>query len=444
MTRTGRLLSGWGIAEGEVQLGVTRKSLHDVLLRAAGPDALVSAKTCTGFEQDENSVTATFEDGSSVRGDLLLGADGLRSVVRAQLHGEQAPALRRVRRCRKAHRPGRRAEPPLPPGVVRLFWGPGASFGMYHVGPGIVYIFGWQKGPEGEHERGRRKQEWLERYKDWSPEINELIGRTEEESIHQTDIYDRPPAVERWGDGACEPRRRCRARDDVQHGARRLPGVRGHRGADPGAGRTRCDAGGAARLRGRPQGARRPVHESLRPGVEPQRDVENPLGWRLRNLVLRGASKRVSKGEEALKIEVSETVAKQDGGRGELLAALGRGKYLSIETFKRDVDRRDDARLVRGRKRPCLLPLGPGDAQDEADSAESRGDGGGLQRPRHGQRPADVPARVEPSCRSPTGRASLRRTTASTGWRRCFRSSCSAACPVVTVIVVYDEILPEG
>jgi PPOX class probable F420-dependent enzyme len=29
-------------------------------------------------------------------------------------------------------------------------------------------------------------------------------------------------------------------------------------------------------------------------------------------------------------------VAQQDGGREELLAALGRGKYLSIETFKRD------------------------------------------------------------------------------------------------------------
>lgn len=44
-----------------------------------------------GFEQDEDGVTAFFADGSRERGDLLIGADGIRSTVRAQLFPDVQP-----------------------------------------------------------------------------------------------------------------------------------------------------------------------------------------------------------------------------------------------------------------------------------------------------------------------------------------------------------------
>ena len=44
------------------------------------------------LEQDENQVVARFADGSRARADLLVGADGLRSAVRAQLFPGLEPA----------------------------------------------------------------------------------------------------------------------------------------------------------------------------------------------------------------------------------------------------------------------------------------------------------------------------------------------------------------
>ena len=49
-------------------------------------------KGFVSLAQDERGVTARFEDGTEVHGDLLIGADGLRSAVRAQLFPGLEPA----------------------------------------------------------------------------------------------------------------------------------------------------------------------------------------------------------------------------------------------------------------------------------------------------------------------------------------------------------------
>ncbi len=58
------------------------RMLRDGFYRAAAPERYHRGKWLKRFEQDGGAVTAQFSDGSKLRADLLVGADGLRSTVR--------------------------------------------------------------------------------------------------------------------------------------------------------------------------------------------------------------------------------------------------------------------------------------------------------------------------------------------------------------------------
>ena len=92
----GRLLAGGSMKDLEAKYGTLVVVAHRAELQAALLKALADApvhlnKSLARFDQDASGVTAHFEDSSVVAGDVLIGADGIRSVVRAQLHGRQPP-----------------------------------------------------------------------------------------------------------------------------------------------------------------------------------------------------------------------------------------------------------------------------------------------------------------------------------------------------------------
>ena len=73
---------------------VYRPDLLDVLARAvkrAKPDAIHLSSRCVGFTQSDDSVTLKLESGATVRGDALVGADGVHSRVRQGLFGADKP-----------------------------------------------------------------------------------------------------------------------------------------------------------------------------------------------------------------------------------------------------------------------------------------------------------------------------------------------------------------
>jgi 2-polyprenyl-6-methoxyphenol hydroxylase-like FAD-dependent oxidoreductase len=69
---------------GQPMVGLARATLAELVsdaLRRAGV-RLAYHKRLSGIDQDAAGVTAYFADGSSARGDLLIGADGVRSATR--------------------------------------------------------------------------------------------------------------------------------------------------------------------------------------------------------------------------------------------------------------------------------------------------------------------------------------------------------------------------
>src|SRR5215218_5062808 len=88
-------LGSWPVREmnerfGVSVTGVTRAALHPQLLPPVS-DLLRLDSSCSSYRQDADGVVALFADGGESRGDVLVGADGLQSVVRRQLRGEESP-----------------------------------------------------------------------------------------------------------------------------------------------------------------------------------------------------------------------------------------------------------------------------------------------------------------------------------------------------------------
>src|SRR5215207_2042139 len=81
---------------GEVRWGapfynVHRADLHDALRAAVGDQHITLGACCVSVDQDGSGVAIGFADGRRLTGDLLIGADGVHSVVREYVAGPDQP-----------------------------------------------------------------------------------------------------------------------------------------------------------------------------------------------------------------------------------------------------------------------------------------------------------------------------------------------------------------
>ncbi len=202
-TANGRLMYGWSVREIERQVGsptfgVRRPDLHRVLLDAVEDGVVRFGETCEGFEQDGEGVRVRLASGEEERGDVLIGADGMRSALRAELPGATQPRYAGYVSWQAIARVGTDV---VPVGLFRVLWGRGARFLFYRIGPEDVYWEGTFAAPAGGGEPvERRRQAVLERFRGWSAPVETIVGATEGEAITRADMYDRPTSKQ-WGAG---------------------------------------------------------------------------------------------------------------------------------------------------------------------------------------------------------------------------------------------------
>jgi 2-polyprenyl-6-methoxyphenol hydroxylase-like FAD-dependent oxidoreductase len=176
-------------------LAIHRGELQKILLAAAGETEIKLGARCTGFDQDERQVTAFFEDGTTARGDLLIAADGIRSLIRAKLFGN--------RKLRYAGYTVWRGvtEFHLKQSTGMTSIGRGAQFGLFPMTRGRVYWFASANAAEGDKDWPiGRKRELLKRFANWHEPIRAVIEATDEDAILRNDIYDMNP-MRGWSKG---------------------------------------------------------------------------------------------------------------------------------------------------------------------------------------------------------------------------------------------------
>lgn len=74
---------------GQRPYPVARADLQALLMERFGTDRIRLGMRMTGVTQTEDAVTVTFENGETDTADVLIGADGARSIIREYVLGEQ-------------------------------------------------------------------------------------------------------------------------------------------------------------------------------------------------------------------------------------------------------------------------------------------------------------------------------------------------------------------
>ncbi|MGA2928126.1 MAG: FAD-dependent monooxygenase [Solirubrobacteraceae bacterium] len=199
----GRTLAVWPIEEiaqglGLFDVGIARQDLITMLYESVQSGAVTAAARLVDFDDGADGVTARFADGREERGDVLVGADGLRSIVRTKLLGAAEPDYAGYVQWQTLIEG---AEGLFPEGVERLTFGPAARTVMHRVAGGRLFLACVIYGPQEQGGRPPgRKARLLEAFGRWPEPIPTALDATPEEQIIGLPVFDRKP-VTAWGRG---------------------------------------------------------------------------------------------------------------------------------------------------------------------------------------------------------------------------------------------------
>ena len=195
---------------------IHRGDLIHLLVREASRQGSIRLHTDSkvdGFAEACSSIQVSV-NGSTHEGDLLIGADGIHSIIRSNLWGDETPSFTGNVAWRGLVRAAE-----LPPGMVRpmatVWLGPRRHFVHYYIKDRelvncvcVVEKNGWEV--ESWTELGEQ-DELKADFNGWNDEVQTLINLVDRNSLYKWALHDRDP-MNNWGKGrvtllgdACHP-----------------------------------------------------------------------------------------------------------------------------------------------------------------------------------------------------------------------------------------------
>jgi zeaxanthin epoxidase len=197
---------------------IDRPDLQEILINNMEENRVQNSKPISKYyENEDGTIDIQIENkdgtpGEIIKGfDVLVGADGIWSNIRAQMWGETSA------------RPGSAtysgytlfaAETILPPDSIffkqegyfdagyKVYIGPGKYFVTSDVGCGRIQWYAFLGLPPGSKARSSNIEFVKELFEGWSPEIHACLDNTPDSIVEQRDMYDRRPSVfKSWSKG---------------------------------------------------------------------------------------------------------------------------------------------------------------------------------------------------------------------------------------------------
>ena len=203
---TGEVIQRFALSEEHERLHgapycqMHRADLHDLLaakVRELDPNAIRLNHRVVGFEEDDRGVALKFASGESAHGDLLIGADGLKSVVRQRIAGN-VPATYTGDAAWRITLPSERLPRGLVDEVMSVWMGPGGHFITYYIrsGGALLNFVGLIETDDVSEESWTAKFAWTRFKSDfagWHADVQQLIDAADRDECYRWSLFSRPP-----------------------------------------------------------------------------------------------------------------------------------------------------------------------------------------------------------------------------------------------------------
>ncbi|MGC7403110.1 FAD-dependent monooxygenase [Pandoraea pneumonica] len=183
---------------------VHRADLLSILCEGIDASKVTFNAACNGVEHRNGKAVASFADGSTFEADLIVGADGIHSVVRNSLWGK-TPASFTGHMCWRALVPVEQHPLPFVSPDASFWMGPKSHIVTYYVKGGaavnIVAVAESDKWVAESWTEPSSREELLAAFTGWHSDIVDLFRMTDSATTFKWGLFDRDPMTQ-WSKGA--------------------------------------------------------------------------------------------------------------------------------------------------------------------------------------------------------------------------------------------------